>query len=183
MKIILRDDIASLGDAGEVVTVKDGYARNYLIPRGIAYQATKGNLKVWDDEKKKRLKRIARETSEAEKVKAAIETVNVRIEMQVGEEGRLFGSVTNRMIAEYMAEKGVELDHRNIVIDDPIRSQGTFRVHAQLGHAVVANIDVEVFGDTVVDEESSEAPVAEAAAEPDEAVAEAVVEATPDEEA
>lgn len=172
MKIILRDDIASLGEAGDVVVVKDGYARNYLIPRGMAYQATKGNLKVWEDEKKKRLKRIAAETAKAETVKKAIETVTVVISMQVGEEGRLFGSVTNRMIASYLEGKGVTVDHRDIVIEEPIRSTGTHEVTVELGHAVIATVEVKVIpenGDEVVEPEpapveatETETPEAEA---------------------
>jgi large subunit ribosomal protein L9 len=157
MKIILRDDITSLGEAGEVVEVKDGYARNYLVPRGMAYPATKGNVKVWEDEKKKRYKRIAQETTEAEKVRKAIETVDVVVTMQVGEEGRLFGSVTNRMIAEYIEAKGVEVDHRHIVIDEPIRSEGTFVVKVELGHAVVAHVNVKVIPENPPEEaEASE---------------------------
>jgi large subunit ribosomal protein L9 len=170
MKIILRDDIASLGEAGEIVEVKDGYGRNYLIPRGMAYAATKGNIKVWEDEKKKRLKRIAQETAVAEKVKAALESVNVTIRMQVGEEGRLFGSVTNRMIASYFGEKGYEVDHRDIIIDEPIRSQGTFDVTVDLGHAVSADIKV-----TVVPENEPE-PIAAAATESPETATDEKVE-------
>lgn len=163
MKIILRDDIASLGEAGEVVVVKDGYARNYLIPRGMAYPATKGNLKVWDDEKKKRLKRIAVGTEKAETVKKAIESISVVIEMQVGEEGRLFGSVTNRMIAEYFEEKGLPINHRDIVIDEPIRSVGTHEVRAELGHAVFATIEVKVVAESAPEAETVEnTPKAEA---------------------
>lgn len=161
MKIILRDDIASLGEAGEVVVVKDGYARNYLIPRGMAYPATKGNLKVWDDEKKKRLKRIAVETEKAETVKKAIESISVVIAMQVGEEGRLFGSVTNRMIAEYFEEKGLPVNHRDIVIDEPIRSVGTHEVKVELGHAVEASVEVKVIAENVAEPETAEAAPAE----------------------
>ncbi len=161
MKIILRDDIASLGEAGEVVVVKDGYARNYLIPRGMAYPASKGNLKVWDDEKKKRLKRIAVETEKAETVKKAIESISVVISMQVGEEGRLFGSVTNRMIADYFEEKGLPVNHRDIVIDEPIRSVGTHEVKVELGHAVAANVEVKVVAENVAETETAEAAPAE----------------------
>ena len=162
MKVILRDDIPTLGEAGEIVNVKDGYARNYLIPRNLAYMANKGNLKIWEDEKQIRMLRIARETDEAEKVKTAIETLVVEIEMQVGEEGRLFGSVTNRLVAEKLKEQhNFDMDHRHIVIDEPIRSQGEFTVNVRLAHSVVAELRVLV--EAIGGEE--EAPAEEAVVE------------------
>lgn len=145
MKVILRDDIPTLGEAGDVVTVKDGYARNYLIPRSLVYVATKANLRVWEDEKRLRLMRIARETNEAEKVKVAVEQLTIKIRMHVGEEGRLFGSVTNRMVADELREQhDFDMDHRHIIIDEPIRSQGEFVVNVRLAHGVVADLKVVV---------------------------------------
>jgi large subunit ribosomal protein L9 len=159
MQVILRDDVARLGDAGEVVTVKDGYARNFLIPRSLAYIATKGNLRVWEDEKKIRFVRISKETEEAEKVKAYIETLSVSIEMLVGEEGRLFGSVTNRMIADLAKEQhDLDLDHRRVIVDEPIRAQGEFVVNVRLEHGVMADLKVIVVPENPPDEE--ETPVA-----------------------
>jgi len=167
MKVILRDDVYPLGEAGEIVTVKDGYARNYLIPRSLAYVATKSNLRVWEDEKKIRLMRIARETSAAERVKEAIESVLVTIDMQAGEEGRLFGSVTNRLVATELQEQhGLELDSRHIAIDEPIRSQGEFTVQARLAHGVVADLKLLVRGqleDGTFVEAPEESPAQEAA--------------------
>jgi large subunit ribosomal protein L9 len=160
MQVILRDDVARLGDAGEVVTVKDGFARNFLIPRSLAYIATKGNLRVWEDEKKVRFVRISKETEEAEKVKAYIETLSVTIAMLVGEEGRLFGSVTNRMIADLAKEQhDLDLDHRRVVVDEPIRAQGEFVVNIRLEHGVLADLKVIVVPENAPDEE--ETPAAE----------------------
>jgi len=168
MKIILRDDIEKLGEAGEVVTVKDGYARNYLIPHGYAYPATKSNLKVWENEKQSRLVRIAKETAEAEKIKAGLETVSLVIPMQVGEEGRLFGSVTNRMLADAFAEKGFDVDHRRIVIEEAIRTQGDFTIKVRLEHGVSATISVKVVSETGEEAPApTEEPVAAEPAEPE----------------
>ncbi len=147
MNVILRDDVYPLGEAGEIVTVKDGYARNYLIPRNLAYVATKSNLRVWEDEKQVRLMRIGRETTAAERVKGALESVSVTIDMQAGEEGRLFGQVTNRLVAsELEAQHGIELDSRHVVIDEPIRAQGEFVVQVRLAHGVVADLKLLVRG-------------------------------------
>jgi len=144
MKVILRDNLESLGQAGDIVTVKDGYARNYLIPRSLAYPATRGYLRAWEDEKRRLTVRITKETNEAERIKAQLEQLSLLIPMQVGEEGRLFGSVTNRVVAGYLKEKGYEIDHRHIVIDEAIRAAGDFEIAVRLVHGVVATIKVTV---------------------------------------
>jgi len=169
MKVILRDNVESLGKAGEIIAVKDGYARNYLIPRNLAYPATRNNLRVWEDEKRRLIVRISKETQEAEAVKARLEEVSLVIPMLVGEEGRLFGSVTNRIISEALREKGFEIDHRLIVIDEPIRTQGDFEVSVRLVHGVVAAVKVTVIPQEAPEEEKPEAtepPVAPAESQP-----------------
>jgi len=162
MKIILREDIERLGSAGDVVTVKDGYARNYLIPRKLVYLATEANLHVWESEKRKRLARAAKETQEAEVLKAALAEVSLVVPMQVGEEGRLFGSVTNRVVGDALKEKGFDIDHRHIVIEEPIRVQGVHDVTIRLAHGVVATVRVEV---VPTNQPEAPAPQEEAAAE------------------
>jgi large subunit ribosomal protein L9 len=169
MKIILRDNVETLGNAGDLVTVKDGYARNYLMPRNLAYPATERNLRVWADEKRKFLVRVSKETLEAEKVKASLEAVHPIIPMQVGEEGRLFGSVTNRDVAEALKQHGFDVDHRQIAIDEPIRMRGSFEVVVRLAHGVTATVQGEV-----TDVATPSAPVAEAP------VADVVAEGTPE---
>jgi len=144
MKVILRDNVETLGRAGDVVSVKDGYARNYLIPRSLAYPATERNLRVWEDEKRKFLVRVSKETQEAERVKAALEPVHLVIPMQAGEEGRLFGSVTNRDLAEALKTHGFDIDHRHIVIEEPVRALGAFEFFVKLPHGVTATMKGEV---------------------------------------
>jgi large subunit ribosomal protein L9 len=146
MKVILRQNIESLGKMGEVVTVKDGYARNYLLPRGFAYVATKGNLNVLDEEKKRLSIRMNRELKAASDIAAELEKHEnaITIMMQVGEEDKLFGTVTKEMIAEKLAEKGFTIDRRKIEIDEPIKVLGIYTVRIKLHTDVVANVKVWV---------------------------------------
>ncbi len=146
MKVILRQSIETLGEVGDIVTVRDGYARNYLLPNGIAYVATKGNEKVLVEEKKRLTLRKNRERIEAEKIAAELEKneSSITIPMQVGEEDRLFGSVTKEMIAEKLAEKGFSIDRRKIEIDEPIKTLGIFTVNAKLHADVTGKIKVWV---------------------------------------
>lgn len=144
MKVILRKNFESLGQIGDVVDVKDGYARNFLIPRGIAYTALKGNLRTLEEEKKALAKRIQQELSAAEKIAAELEKVNIQIPVQVGEDDKLFGSVTTQMLSESLAEKGFEIDKRKIEIDEPIKSLGIYGVSIKLHPNVSAKIKVWV---------------------------------------
>jgi len=166
MKVILRDNLETLGQAGDVVTVKDGYARNFLIPRNLAYPATKGNVRAWEDEKRKLMVRISKETKEAEGVRAQLEQVHLTIPMQVGEEGRLFGSVTNRIVADYLKQQNFDVDHRHIVIDEPIRSQGDHEIAVRLVHGVTATVKVTVIPAELPEEAAETTPADAAAANP-----------------
>src|SRR5512141_2824308 len=98
MKLILRKDVETLGKIGEVITVKDGYARNYLIPRNIAYLATESNVKALDEEKKQGTRRVEKEKKASESLATELEKISVTIKMKVGEDDKLFGSVTSQMI-------------------------------------------------------------------------------------
>lgn len=140
MKVILRKNFDQLGKVGDVVNVKDGYARNYLIPRQIAYQATKGNIRALDEEKKQILKKEAKELEAAQSLAAELEKVSITIPVKVGEEDKIFGSVTNQMIADALKEKGYDLDKRKIEITEPIKSLGIYNVSIKLHPNVSANV-------------------------------------------
>jgi large subunit ribosomal protein L9 len=144
MKVILRKDFESLGKIGEVINVKDGYARNYLLPNGIAYAALKGNLNALEEEKKEANKRKLHELKVAESLGAELETVSVTIPVQVGEEDKIFGSVTTQMIADALKEKGHDIDKRKIEIEEQIKSLGIYGVNVKLHSNVNAKIKVWV---------------------------------------
>lgn len=144
MKVILRQNAEGLGQVGDVVDVKDGYARNYLIPRKIAYTALKGNIKALEEEKKTLSKKREQELSAAEALSAELEKVSVTIPVQVGEEDKIFGSVTTQMISDALKEKGHDLDKRKIEIDEPIKALGIYGVSIKLHPTVSAKIKVWV---------------------------------------
>jgi large subunit ribosomal protein L9 len=144
MKVILRQDFETLGKIGQVVDVKDGYARNYLFPRGIAYAALKGNVKALDEEKKNVEKKNLQELKAAEVLASELETVSVTIPVQVGEEDKIFGTVTTQMIADALKEKGHDIDKRKIEIEEPIKSLGIYGVSLKLHPSVSAKIKVWV---------------------------------------
>lgn len=147
MKIILRQDIEKLGKMGDIVTVKDGYARNYLIPRNYAYYATKSAMNMLEIEKRKHMKRLAKEKEEAEKFAAQLGELQISIAMKVGEEGKLYGSVTNQMLAEELKLRGFDVDRRTIVIEEPIKSLGVFDVKVKLHPEVAATLKVWVISE------------------------------------
>ena len=144
MKVILRKDLVNLGNMGEIVNVKDGYGRNYLIPRDYAYYASESAVKRLEIEKQHRNKKLAKEKVAAEVVAANLSEVQVSIAMKVGEEGKLYGSVTNAMVAHELSLKGYEIDKRAIIIDESIKTLGVFDAKVKLHPYVVANIKVWV---------------------------------------
>lgn len=145
MKIILADDIATLGFKGDVVTVADGYARNFLIPKGMALTATKGALKQAELMQKARGERMEKEKSEAASKVAVLAAHPVYISARAGEEGRLFGSVTKADVARGIEDQlGEVVDRQNIVLDEPIRSLGSHSVEVRLHEQVNALVTVEV---------------------------------------
>lgn len=147
MKVILRQDVRSLGRIGEVVVVKNGYARNYLIPRQMAYLATTGAVKALEVEKKQYDKRQEKEKAHAEIIAVQLAEVQVSIAMKVGEEGRLYGSVTTQMIADELTLRGYEIDKRSIVIEEPIKNLGVFDVKIRLHSEVHTTIKVWVISE------------------------------------
>jgi len=144
MKIILRQDVENLGQIGEIVNVKPGYARNFLIPNQLAYVATSGALRALETEKKQYEVRQAKARQQAEVVAAQLAELQISIPMQVGEEGRLFGSVTAPMIASELEIRGYNVDKRNIFIDEPIKTLGIFDVRVKLHSDLFAPLKVWV---------------------------------------
>lgn len=144
MKVILRQNHEKLGQIGDVVDVKEGFARNFLIPRKIAYVALKGNMKALEEEKKTFLKRKQQEITSAENLAAQLEKVSISIPVQVGEEDKIFGTVTTQMIADSLKEKGFDIDKRKIEIEEPIKSLGIYGISVKVHANVNAKIKVWV---------------------------------------
>jgi large subunit ribosomal protein L9 len=144
MKVILRTDIDSLGKIGELVSVKPGYARNYLVPKGFAYMATPGALRRFEEEKHQLVSAAERERGRAEALKARIEGHTYKVEMKTGEQGRLYGSVTAQTIAELLREAGIEIDRRRIKLEQPIKALGEFQVPIKLYGEISASAKVFV---------------------------------------
>lgn len=140
MKVILRKNYDQLGKVGDIVDVKDGFGNNFLIPRSIAYQAQEGNIRALEEEKKQMAKKQAKELDLAQKLSADLEKLSITIPVKVGEEDKLFGTVTNQMISEAIKEKGFDIDKRKIEITEPIKSLGIYTISVKLHHEVTANI-------------------------------------------
>ena len=144
MKVILMQDVESLGLEGDIVDVARGYARNYLVPQGISIEASTGNLKALETRKKKIMAKRMKDKEAAERVKENISQVTITIKGKAGEEGKLYGSVTSRDIAQELEKKDVTVDRKKIIIDEPIRTIGEFDVGIKLYPEVVAQIKVFV---------------------------------------
>lgn len=144
MKVILRKEHEKLGQIGTLTDVKDGYARNYLIPRGIAYPATKGSMHALEEEKKQAERRATKEMKESEKLAAQLDKVSVTIKMKVGEDEKLFGSVTSQMLADAIKEQGFTIDKRIIDLEEPIKALGIYTVNVKLQQSVIGKVKVWV---------------------------------------
>jgi large subunit ribosomal protein L9 len=144
MRIILREDLDNLGAAGEVVTVRDGYARNYLLPRGMAALATEKDVSRLEHERRVIAVRSAKMAKELAGVVEKLSQVSVSLSRAVGEGDKLYGSVNNRDIAEALAEQGHEIDARKIVLEEPIKTLGMTEVPIKLGKDATAKIKVWV---------------------------------------
>ncbi len=142
--ILLREDIEALGGRGEIVKVKAGYARNYLLPQGLASLATKGNVKQIELERTALLKRAAEERSTAEAQKEQMSTIALAFERKAGDGGTLFGSVTSMDIAEALQAKGYEIDRRKINLRDAIKETGEYTVKVKLHREVTLEIPVTI---------------------------------------
>ncbi len=144
MKVILREDIPHLGEVGEVVQVKAGYARNYLIPNKLALEATGGNLKTFKDIARAAEARSEKERADAETMVDRLTGVELHIAVEVGEEDQLYGSVTSQMIMEALAERGFSFPRRQIMLDNPIKELGTFEIPIRLHRDVQPVIRLQV---------------------------------------
>jgi large subunit ribosomal protein L9 len=144
MKIVLRQDVDSLGMEGQVFDVADGYARNFLIPRGFAMEATQQNLKLMETQKKKIEEKRLKAKEEAEKAKQTLSELVVTIAQKAGEEDKLYGSVTSMDIADQLEKRGIQIDRKRIRLDRPIKTLGEFAVPVKLHPEVTASIKVVV---------------------------------------
>ena len=147
MKLILKQDMPNLGEAGEVVDVKPGYGRNYLIPQGLAYEASEANLKRIEEERAKEAERRRRDRLEAHRRAAQLEGLLLTFRERAGDDGKLFGSVTAADIAEKAKEEAgldFELDKKTVVLDEPIKALGDVTVAIRLHAEVEAEIEVRV---------------------------------------
>jgi large subunit ribosomal protein L9 len=144
IEVILREDIKTLGKAGEMVRVKPGYARNYLLPHGLAYEATEGNKKRIAAEAKARGTRHQAERADAERAAATLSGVQLRLAGKAGEEGKLFGSITAQDIADELGRQGHQVDRRRIELEHPIKTLGEHTVSVRLHPDVHAEVRVSV---------------------------------------
>ncbi|MFC1716306.1 50S ribosomal protein L9 [Candidatus Poribacteria bacterium] len=144
MQVILKANVEKLGGEGDVVAVADGYARNYLIPRKLAIQATEKNRRSLEHEKRLETDLATKEKKEAEKLAGELSNLSCTIRMQAGENDRLFGSVTSLDIAAALEEQGIEIDRRKIILDEPLKELGVFTVPAKIHPDVMAEIKVWV---------------------------------------
>jgi len=174
MRIILQEPVEHLGNIGDIVTVADGYARNYLLPTGRAIVANEGNVKYVEHHLRGLEKKRLRVQAKGEALRQRIESLTLEFERKVGDQGKLFGSVTAMDIAEQLAEKGIEVDRRKIELPEAIKSVGDFTVKVKVQVGIVADLKVVVVGDRddiVLEEEvaengeGDEAPVEEPVAE------------------
>jgi len=144
MKIILQKDVDELGFEGDIIEVRRGYARNYLIPKGLALEATPQNIKAFEQKKRKIEARKLREREQALKLKEKIEAIEISLRRKAGEEDKLYGSVTNIDIAEELEKAGIVIDRKKILLEKPIKSLGEFEIPIKLFPEVIANLKVKV---------------------------------------
>lgn len=144
MRVILLKDVPALGRTGAIKDVKEGYARNFLIPRGLAAEATEGNMRSLERQRRAHAERTERERTDVERLAAELAQAVVEIRAKGGEGGRLFGSITAQHVADALARRGVQVNKRQIELEEPIRSAGFYKVPVRVGAGVVAHVDVNV---------------------------------------
>lgn len=149
MEVVLRERIEKLGNAGDVVSVRSGFARNYLLPRKLAYLATPGNLKVIAQQRQKMLRREAEYREEAEKLRETLGQIELSFSRRVGEQDVLYGSVTSNDIAEELEKKGYTVDKRKIVLEEHIKKLGEFVVPIRVFPEVVAEVKLRVVAENL----------------------------------
>jgi large subunit ribosomal protein L9 len=144
MEIILTKDVDALGVTGQIVRVSSGYARNYLFPKGWATAATPSNLKKVEEESHRGEIRAARQRAELAKVAEKLRKVSVTAAVKVGEDDKVFGSVTSQTIADLLADKGYSLDRKDINLEEPLKALGQYDVEIKLGHGITGSVQVWV---------------------------------------
>lgn len=144
MEVILKQDVENLGAAGELVSVKPGYARNYLIPQGLALRATEGNRRRLEEERRHTQRAEERERERAEALAEKLDGRSLTFTVMAGEEGRLYGSVTNVDIADALEREGLPVDRRTVLLDEPIKELGVYRVPIRLHPEVRPEVKIWV---------------------------------------
>ncbi|MCD6169189.1 MAG: 50S ribosomal protein L9 [Candidatus Latescibacteria bacterium] len=144
MEVILKKDIEKLGKAGETVRVADGYARNYLIPKGVALEATKSNWAIYQEEKRQKIMQEDRHKRAARNLARELGKISLTAAVSVGEEDRVFGAVTSQTVVELLKAKGYDIDRRKIILDEPIKALGVYTVKIKLHPEVEAKVKLWV---------------------------------------
>lgn len=144
MKVILKKDFESIGKIGDIAEVKDGFARNYLIPKGIALKADSKNIRLLESEQKQTQLKLSKDKKSAEKLAAKLGTVSCTAAVTVGEEDRVFGSVTTQDISDLLKDKGFEIDRKKILLDEPIKALGIYDITIKLHSEVETKIKLWV---------------------------------------
>jgi large subunit ribosomal protein L9 len=144
MEVILKQAIEKLGEEGEQVNVANGYARNYLLPKGLAVKATKQNIAILQHEKNVIEQKEKKEIKGAQKIANKIRSLSCVLKRQVGEKDKLFGSVTSNDIADFLRENGVEIDRKKIQLEEPIKSLGTTRVPIKIHPEITVELKIKV---------------------------------------
>jgi len=144
MKIILKQNIENLGNEGDILSVKDGYARNYLIPKGWAKHATKSNIESTQNKIQEKQKKEAKTRENLEALGKQLDKLSLKLELKAGEEGRLFGSVTSQMIVDAIGEKGFKVEKKEVEINETISHVGKYFVNIKLGHGLSGKVKIKV---------------------------------------
>jgi large subunit ribosomal protein L9 len=144
MKVVLKDDIKNVGKMGQIVDVADGYARNYLVPRGLAVEANTKNLKSLEHEKKIIQEKAKKIINSAQTLSDQISTMTLMIKVKAGDEGKLFGAVTSMDIAELLKNEGIEIDKKKIFLDEPIKRLGSYSVNIKIHPEISTNLNIQV---------------------------------------
>ncbi|WP_434565537.1 50S ribosomal protein L9 [Thermoanaerobacterium thermosaccharolyticum] len=144
MKVILQKDVKGIGKAGDIVNVSDGYGRNYLLPRGLAMDATKSNINILNEKKKALEKKRQKEVEAAQEIAKKLSQETIKLKVKTGENGKLFGSITSKDIQDELNKRGYDIDKKKINLPDTIKTIGTFNVDVKLYPGIQAKIKVEV---------------------------------------
>jgi large subunit ribosomal protein L9 len=144
MKVILKQDYDTLGKQGEAVSVKDGYAMNYLIPNHIAVKATASNLRTLEELKKQKAKKVQKEIDDSKQLAGALSSAVIVIKAKAGDDEKLFGSVTAQMISESLGENGFTVDKKHIILEEPIKHVGEFMIDVKLPNNISTQLKVQV---------------------------------------